>query len=183
MGLLETIFFRNWPRPRHSGDRHDLTLDLARGALGAFRLGVPVQLLKERLGPPVSWHHLRKSGRWLYPELGIIFESARDRIDAFSVITRRPEWSSFQKWQNIWRPWAGTLRFPDGFKTCTKDIRLAAFLEHAGRPTNQEQEEEDVLLQYSDSPKFRHIAFDVEFTLQGDLISLYLWSCASKQTA
>lgn len=153
-----------------------LTLDLANGALGGFRLGGSVQSLKERLGPPVSWNDLRRSGHWLYPELGTIFESSRGIIDGFGLITRKPECSLFRKWQSLWQPWSGVIRFPDGFKTSCKDARLAGFLEHAGRPSNQEKENEDILLQYSDSPKFLYIAFDVEFALQGDLISLHLWS-------
>lgn len=153
----------------------DLTLDLAGGALGEFRLGAPAELLKQRLGPPASWNSLRRSGHWLYPELGAVFESTNGKIDGLSVITRRPESSFFKDYLASWQPWSGVIRFPDKRRASGKDTRLAAFLEHAGKPAAREQEEQNVLLQYSGSPRFPYLAFDAEFTLQGELISICLW--------
>ncbi len=176
VGLLEKIFFRNWPRPLDHSGPPDLTLDLARGALGSLRINDSAELLKQRLGPPASWNRLRKQGAWFYPQLGVGFDTDEGLIYSFTVVPRKPEWSSLFKWEKIWKPWSGVILFPDGHKVAGLKAKLEEFLKHAGQPASREDEDhEDILLQYNSSSNLPEGGFDVEFTPEGELLSLELY--------
>ncbi len=176
MGLLEKFFFRNWPRPLDYLAPPDLSLDLARGALGSLRLNDSVELLKQRLGPPVSWNRMRRGGKWLYPELGVSLDSDEGLVYSFDVVPRKPEWSALLEWSKVWKPWSGTLLFPDGFTHSGLESKLDDFLKHAGEPAQREDEDhEDILLEYDGSPSFPDGGFDVEFTPEGELLNLTLY--------
>ncbi len=176
MGLLEKFFFRNWPHPLDYPGPPDLTLDLARGALGTLRLNDSVELLKERLGPPASWNRMRKGGQWLYPELGVSFDSDEGLVNSFDVVPRKPEGSALFEWSKVWKPWSGTILFADGFRVSGLEAKLDDFLGHAGKPAHRENEDhEDILLQYDGSSNFPEGGFDVEFTPEGELLNLELY--------
>ena len=133
-------------------------------------------MLKERLGSSVSWHHWRKLEQWLDRGLGDTFDSSEGVMGGFGLVTRKPERFWLKGWMDLWRPWSASISFPDGNKTYPLEVKLGDFVRHAGEPTSRKNEEdEDILLQYSDSPNFPDLEFDVEFTLEGELMSLTLF--------
>lgn len=177
MGLLERIFFRDWPRPLDDSGPPDLTLDLARGALGAIRLNDSVETLKERFGPPVSWNRWRKYGEWHYPQLGVWFESFEGVIEGSYLIPRDGEqWSLYPGWADLWEPWAGSICFPSGAKISALEVRPDDFVEHLGKPSQRQVDAEAIELTYEHSPKLDQVDVDAEFSPRGELRSLYLYS-------
>ncbi len=174
MGLLEWIFFHNWPRRREFDQPPDLNLDIAKQTLGGIGHGTAVETLKLPLGPPVSWRRIhRRRGQWIYPGLGVIFASERGQIVEFEVVARQPEVSWFWRWKDLWRPWSGPITFPDGFQTGSLEIRLDDFLAHLGEPKEREDDEiEGPTLVYALSEEFRDNELEIEFTPFGELRSL-----------
>ncbi len=176
MGLLEWLFFHNWPRRREFDQPPDLSLDIARQTLGGFGHGTPVETLKVPLGPPVSWRRIRRRrGQWIYPGLGVVFHSERGQIAGFDVVARQPEVSWFRQWKNLWRPWTGSITFPDGFQTGSLEVRLDDFLAHLGDPTDREDDEvEGPTLVYPLSEEPEDSELEIEFNPFGELKSLDL---------
>jgi len=173
MGLQEWLFFRNWPRPRQGGGPPDLNLDIAKRTLGIFKEDTLVETLKERLGPPVSWSRMRHQRQWVYPDLGVIFESECGLIVEYLVVTRQPELSPLRKWQGLWQAWSGSIAFPDGFRRQGLEIRLDDFLKHLEEPTDRDDEDgEGTTLVYSLTKQLPDIDLEVEFTPEGELRNL-----------
>lgn len=78
MGLLEKIFFRDWPQPHSGGLLLDLTLDLSAGALGQFCVNGSDRNLRDLLGAPANWKRWTYRQQWHYPELGVWFDSSKE---------------------------------------------------------------------------------------------------------
>jgi hypothetical protein len=173
MGLLESIFFRDWPRPLEMKGPPDLTLDLKGAALGAFRIDAPVDRIKERFGPPASWKRLRH-GEWVYPRLGVCFDVEKDRIATFYVVARGPELTALRPWQKEWKAWTGTILFPDGFRAPGLEVKVEDFLQHAGQPSDRDDDSEGPVLTYAEHPNFPDLFIEVDFTPAGELASLEL---------
>ncbi len=174
MGLVDRIMFQGWPRPLRSGEQPHLTLDLTHGMLGPFRVLSEARLLRQHLGPPVSWKRMRE-GQWLYPALSLAFDVSGEVIEGYTLVVRQPESSVFAAWAKRWQPFAGAVSFPDMFKAYPEALRIETFLRHAGEPTRREDGDEDTFLYYHDPPAYGKVSFDVEFTAQGDLVSLEIY--------
>jgi len=177
MGLLEKIFFRDWPQPHKAGLLLDLTLDLSAGALGPFSINGSDGQLKELLGAPANWKRWKNSQQWHYPELGIWFDSSKDGIlEGINLIVREEGlYEICPGWKERWKPWSGSIRFERGSVpalSATKDD----FIKLVGEPDERDDDPEDPEFTYSDSPRFKDFCFDVELTPKGELSGLDIYS-------
>ncbi len=178
MGFLESIFFRNWPRPLEGGRRPDLTLDLKAGALGEIKLYGSSEKLKENLGPPASWSQWHSHGRWHYPELGIWFEASKQGIiEGINLEVREGNiYDHCPGWKARWQAWNGSIWFPAGPKLSALTVKQGDFLKLVGEPDNRDDDPEGPEFMYCEPPRFTDVGFDVEFTSTGDLLELTVYA-------
>lgn len=178
MGLMEKIFFRDWPRPLETRSAPDLDLDLATKSLGPFMIDKSAQTLKERLGPPANWRVWKNKRRWHYPELGVWFESSKEgMLERINVIVREEaSYSICPGWIERWKPWAGSIRFQSGDTLPASAAKLDDFIKFAGQPDDRYDGETEHDLYYCEEPRFMDFGFDVEFTIEGELSGLELYT-------
>ncbi len=178
MGLMEKLFFRNWPRPLDTRGRPDLALDLYTGAVGSFQVNSKAESLKEKLGPPASWNRWRNRGAWHYPELGIWFETSKaGMIESIHLVSREGDQYEYcPGWKGLWKPWTGSIRFPDGTRVPALDVKPDHFISYAGEPDQRDDDPDGNEFIYCDPPRFSNFGFDVEFTAGGEFSGLELYS-------
>jgi hypothetical protein len=178
MGLLEKIFFRDWPRPLETRSAPDLSLDLVSKSLGPFTIDKSAESLKERLGPPANWRVWKNKRRWHYPELGVWFESSKDGVlERISLSVREESsYANCPGWTERWKPWSGSIRFPSGDILPALTTKLDDFIKFAGEPDDRYDDEEEHELYYCEEPRFCDYGFDVDFTVAGELSALELYS-------
>jgi hypothetical protein len=173
MGILESIFFRGWPRPLEEFGPPDLDLDLNSGALGSFHINDSTENLKRRLGPPISWNNWRRFGEWHYPQLGLLVNTDRGAINEMLVVVRNPrEWTMYPGWRRNGRAWTEMLRFPDGFKLGGLEARPEHFLDHAGKPGDRDEDEFQITLYYASGG----FGYEADFLPSGELTSVQVYS-------
>src|SRR5690348_3224347 len=178
MGLLENIFFRDWPRPLETGSLPDLTLDLNGAALGPFAIDHFTQKLKDRLGPPANWRRWKNKRQWHYPELGMWFESSKEgELEMINLIVREENnYAICPGWIERWKPWSGSIRFQSGDILPALSAKSDDFIKWAGDPDDRYDDKDEHEFYYCEEPRFTNFGFDVEFTSTGELSGLEIYS-------
>lgn len=103
------------------------------------------------------------------------FEATGGFIDEIGLVARSGA-DYYPEWRKQWESWLGPIRFPDGFKVSSLEVRPEDFEKHVGQPDEREEDDVEIVLTYNDSPKFRGFFFDAEFTPQCELTALLLYS-------
>jgi hypothetical protein len=144
MGLMEKIFFRNWPPPHASGMLFDLNLDLVTGALGQFFINGRVEKLKEGLGAPAHWKSWKYKQRWHYPERGVWFASSKEGIlERINLIIRdEANYPICPGWKELWKPWAGSIRLGRGNSLSALTAKKEDFIKLVGEPDDRDDDPE-----------------------------------------
>jgi hypothetical protein len=178
MGLLEKIFFRDWPQPHKGGLLLDLTLDLSAGALGQFSINGSTGKLKELLGAPANWKRWKYRQQWHYPEFGVWFDSSKEGIleGIYIIVREEASYSICPGWKERLKPWTGTIRFERGNRLSALAATKEDFIKLVGEPEERDDDPEDPEFMYTDSTRFRDFGFDVEFTAKGELSGLDIYS-------
>lgn len=178
MGIMERLFFRNWPQPHTGGVLLDLNLDLTAGALGQFTINGSAEKLKELLGAPASWSRWKYRQQWHYPELGVWFDTSKEGIlEGINLVIREEAlYASCPGWIVRWKPWSGSIRFEKGNRIPALAAKKEDFIKLVGEPEDRDDDPENPEFMYSDSPRFKDFGFDVDFTPKGELSGLDIYS-------
>jgi hypothetical protein len=167
MGFWEWLMFRSWPKPELPAS---LTLDLESAHLGKIGLGDPAQVLADTLGAPASYWDMRKRGWWVYPQLGLGFETEAEQIRYIAIVLTQLDYAMPASVQGQFRPFSGLVRFKHGPERPSQ-LQERSFTEVFGEPSRSDRDSEETVLW------FRHGKVDIEaeFTPTGVLKHLALF--------
>ena len=143
MGLLEKIFFRNTIFPIKNID-----LDINKGSIGnKIQLGGSILEIEKNLGYPISWWKMYKYSQWIYPQLGIAVECAKDTINTIQIGLNKNTGLYFDIEKNLFEPYKGTIIINNN-KLHAKGLNPNIVKEILGKPKQEEVDEEEITLEY-----------------------------------
>ena len=148
MGVLEKIFFRNYPNPA-AGVSCDL--DLSNKSLGPLALGAPSDQIIPLFGPPASWWLMQKEKYFIYPGSGLAIEVFEQKVDGLVVAPREPQWIDFRKYINIFSPFPGSIIIKPGLSKNAAMIDTGFIINNLGEPLKSDEDEEEIVLTFRGS--------------------------------
>ncbi|MDC0707052.1 hypothetical protein POL68_01075 [Stigmatella sp. ncwal1] len=108
MGWVESLIFRDWPRPGHPSQH---VVDLLKPRVCGLPLGAAAAQVRETLGAPASWREKRR-GCWAYPSWGLRVDVPADReLDSFSIALSHSH-QGLTASRLPWQPFSGQLLLP-----------------------------------------------------------------------
>jgi hypothetical protein len=167
MGFWEWLMFRRWPKPEVPAS---LTLDLEAARLGRIGLGDPAQVLAETLGAPASYWDMRNQRWWVYPQLGLSFQTEAEQISYIAIVLAQLDYAMPPSVLDQLRPFSGLVRFKHGPERPSQ-LQESSFTKVFGEPFWSDRDSEETVLH------FRHgkVVIEAEFTPAGVLKHLALF--------